>query len=145
MRYIFTIFVFSYLIGPPVVAARILWIRVSPSILPTFCPEFFLRWAHKFFLKLSMVLEAHMLLCVMGPDFFEKFSYCFFLNLVYKESLYYLLYSCINPIFWKNLVLRYAPKCSWPIRLQYFKTDYISRTKWWKILIFCILVQIHRN
>ena len=28
----------------------------------------------------------------------------FFLNLVYKESSYYLLYSCTNPILGKNLV-----------------------------------------
>ena len=36
--------------------------------------------------------------------FIGKFSQQFFLNLVYKESLYYLLYSCTNPILGKNLV-----------------------------------------
>ena len=34
----------------------------------------------------------------------RKFSHQFFLKLVYNESLYYLLYSCTNPIFGKNLV-----------------------------------------
>ena len=36
--------------------------------------------------------------------FIEKFSHCFFLNLVYKESSYYLLYTCANPILGRNLV-----------------------------------------
>ena len=36
--------------------------------------------------------------------FIGKFSHCFFLNLVYNKTLYYLLYSCINPLFSKNLV-----------------------------------------
>ena len=36
--------------------------------------------------------------------FIGKFSHQFFLNLVYKESSYYLLYSCTNPILGKNLV-----------------------------------------
>ena len=37
-------------------------------------------------------------------EFIGKLSYQFFLNLVYKESLYYLLYSCTNPIFGESLV-----------------------------------------
>ena len=32
------------------------------------------------------------------------FSHYFFLNLVYNESLHYLLYSSTNPILKKNLV-----------------------------------------
>ena len=36
--------------------------------------------------------------------FIGKFSHQFFLNLVYKESSYYLLYSCTNPILGKNLI-----------------------------------------
>ena len=32
--------------------------------------------------------------------------------------------------------LRYGPKCSRPVRLQDFYINYISRTKWWKSLIF---------
>ena len=65
-----------------------------------------------------MVLKACVVLCVTEPDFFwEKkkgskigenepkigffefignFSFCFFLNLVYNETLYYLLYSYTN-------------------------------------------------
>ena len=38
-------------------------------------------------------------------QFIGKFSHYFFLNLVNKEVLYYLLYSCRNPILGKNLVL----------------------------------------
>ena len=37
-------------------------------------------------------------------EFSGKLSNQLFLNLVYKESLYYLLYSCTNPIFVENLV-----------------------------------------
>ena len=36
--------------------------------------------------------------------FSGKFSHYFFLNLVYKECLYYLLYSCSNSILGKNLI-----------------------------------------
>ena len=36
--------------------------------------------------------------------FIGRFSHEFFMNLVDNESLYYLLYSCANPIFGKNLV-----------------------------------------
>ena len=32
-------------------------------------------------------------------EFFEKFDHKFLLNLSYNENLYYLLCSCINPIF----------------------------------------------
>ena len=72
-----------------------------------------------------MVLDARVLLCVTDPDFFlkkflsqnrengpkirffgfiGKFSNQCFLNLVYKESSYYLLYSYTNSILGKNLV-----------------------------------------
>ena len=80
-------------------------------------------WLISFFLKLSMVLEVYVLLCVPEPDFFcpkngendpkigflgfiGKFSHFFFLNLVYKKSSYYLLYSSTNPILGKK-------SCSW--------------------------------
>ena len=39
--------------------------------------------------------------------------------------------------------LRYGPKCCQPIRLQDFLINCISRTKWWKGLIFCMLIQVH--
>ena len=71
-----------------------------------------------------MVLEAHVLLCLtarfLKKSFFApkmekmcknrvfwiylKIFHYFFLNLVYKK-VYYLLYSCANPIFEKNLAL----------------------------------------
>ena len=76
-----------------------------------------------------MVLETHVVLCVTEPGFFfflilpqkwgkwaknkpkkecfefiAKFNRYIFLNLVNKESLYYLLYFCINSILRKNLV-----------------------------------------
>ena len=41
--------------------------------------------------------------------------------------------------------LRYMPKCSLPIRSQNFYIDCISRIKWWKSLIFCMLIQIHEK
>ena len=37
-------------------------------------------------------------------EFIGKFSHYFFLYLVYKDRLYYLLYSFTNPILRKNLV-----------------------------------------
>ena len=102
------------------------------SIFPSFRPsvwKFSWDWLISFFLKLSMVLEAYVL-CMTEADFFKKiccpkngenrpkiglkigffgfigkFSHQFFLNLVYKESSYYLLYSCTNPILGKNLIL----------------------------------------
>ena len=97
-----------------------------------------------------MVLEVHVLLCVTEPDFFcpkngengskmgqkqgfwnlsKNLVIIFFLNLVYKENSHYLLYPCTNPILVKNLVPEKWVKCSWPIRLQDFLIDYISRTK----------------
>ena len=39
--------------------------------------------------------------------FIGKFSHEFFLNLVYKESSFYLLYSCTNPIHGKDLVAHF--------------------------------------
>ena len=92
-----------------------------PSILPSFCPEVFLGLARYFFSE-NQHGEAHVL-CVSGPIFFKKI-FCpkngengpkigfFYLleNLViiffwiWKESSYYLLYFCTNPILGKNQV-----------------------------------------
>ena len=62
--------------GPPVMAGRVLWIKACPSVCPFFCPSFFpavfLELAHYFFLKLFMVLGAHMEMCVTEPVFFWK-------------------------------------------------------------------------
>ena len=46
--------------------------ELGSAFLPSFRPEVFLRLAHKFFLKLSMVLEANVVLCVTELDFSEK-------------------------------------------------------------------------
>ena len=45
-------------------------VNQGPSFRPSL--EVFLGLTHQFFLKLSMVLGAHVLLCVTGPDFFKK-------------------------------------------------------------------------
>ena len=49
------------------------------------------------------------------------------------------------PYLGKIWFLRYWLKCFWSIRLQDFVIDYISKTKWWKSLMFCMLIQINRN
>ena len=117
-----------------------------------------------------MVLETHMKLCEIYLDFPENcvliaklgkwtknrpktrffefiknFGDWFRLNLFYNENLYYLLCSCTNPIFGKNVFLRYGPKCSQPIRLQEFLVNHISWVSYWNSLIFCMLIQIHIN
>ena len=69
-----------------------------------------------------MVLGAHVVLCMRAGffennifaqkmdqkqgflDLLENLVISFFLILIYKESLYYLLYCSTNPIFWGNLV-----------------------------------------
>ena len=42
------------------------------SALPSFCPVVFLGLAHLFFLELSMVLRAHVVLCMTAGGFFLK-------------------------------------------------------------------------
>ena len=55
-------------------AGRVLWIRVYPS----FCPSILLSGSFLgsgslvLFLKISIVLGAHVLLCVTEPDFLKK-------------------------------------------------------------------------
>ena len=65
---------FCLFFGPLALARRVLWIRVCPSfpssIFFSFSLEVFLELVHKFFLKLNMVLEAQVVLCVIEPDFF---------------------------------------------------------------------------
>ena len=51
------------------------WPEVSykiGSVRPSICPQVFAELAHYFFLKLNMVLVAHIKLCMTEPDFFEK-------------------------------------------------------------------------
>ena len=49
------------------------------------------------------------------------------------------------PYLEKFLFLRYGPKCSQPIRLQYFLINHISRRNQWNSLDFCMLIQIYIN
>ena len=92
----------------------------SLSFRPSF-QEFSWDWVISCFLKFNMVLGTHVVLTVTEPDFLEKIylpqkclnrvfefiekmSNYFFLNLGYDESLCYLLYSCINPIFGNQII-----------------------------------------
>ena len=90
------------------------------SVRPSFLWEVVLGLAHLIFLKLRIVLKAHVLLCVTARFFEEQIP-------------------CSGKIWF----LKYGPKCCWTIRLQDFWIDYISRTKWQKSLIFGILIQIN--
>ena len=70
------------------------------------------------------------------------------LNFIYKETLYYFLCSCTNPIFWVNFcswdmaenVLRIMGGCGqkwvWLIRSQVSKIDCISRMHRWSNFIY---------
>ena len=97
-------------------------------ILPSFHPEVFSELI-QFFLKLSMVLEAHVVLC-MTAGFLEKKNFCpkngpkiDFLNLLENVINFFWIWSikkvyikcCILaqiPYFGKIWFLRYGPKCS---------------------------------
>ena len=150
------------LIGPQAVAGRVLWIRVCLSILLTFHPsvqKFSCDW-----LKLGKVLETHVL-CVTELEFFKKicpkneenvpkigifgvigkFSHYFFLNLVYKESSYYLLFCCTNPILGKNLVPETWVKMLSANQIAEFWNWLYVQNYCWKSLNFCMLIQGNGN
>ena len=120
-------------------AGGVLWIKVCP-LLPSF-----LGLGHQCFLEPTMVLEAHVVLCETKPGFFRinepktgffellknlgiKFFWIWSIIKVY-------IICCIlaqNPYLAKIWFLRYGAKCSWPVRLQNFQINYISRKKWWQ-------------
>ena len=125
--------------------------------------------AHQFFLKLSMVLEAHVLLRVTAGFFFFNFlfqkwgkwakngprigffrfigtfSHFFFLSLVYKESSYYMLYSCTDPTLRKNLVPEiWVKMLSANQTAGFLNWLYLQRTII-KKPDFCMLAQITKN
>ena len=102
---------------------------ILPSIRALVYPEIFWELDHYFFLSFCMVLETHGKLCLTELDIFgkkvfapkigkmglkyaknsffgfiEKCGHQSFLNLFYNENQYYLLCSCTNSIFGKNLV-----------------------------------------
>ena len=94
------------------------------SFLPCVFLAVLLNWFISFFwnftqcsrLYMEMCMTARLLKTIFCPQNGEnglklgfiwinwKFGQWFFLNLVYNESSFYLLYSCINLIFGKNLV-----------------------------------------
>ena len=136
-------------------------LRVLPfSVLPSFLPGVSWDWVISCFLKFNMVLGTHVLLTVTEPDFLEKIylpqkwaksgffefigkmSNYFFLNLVYDESLCYLLYSCINPIFGNQIIWESFDLGQWNCKV--FKST-LSRIEWWKSLIFSMLIQVYEN
>ena len=132
------------LMGLLVMTRRVIWIR---SVLLS-VQKFSWNWLFSFFGGLEMVLGTHVVLCMTEPDFLKKIFYlqngenrpspgffeCIgkfrffsqfficFINLVYNESLYYCNSCMLEQISYlgKSLLLRYDPKCSWPIRLQDF-------------------------
>ena len=105
-----------------------------PSIRHSDCPWVFSELAHQFFLKLSMMLGAHIQLCVTEPDFLakspsgkndqkwskwtktcfleflRKSHHQFCLEFVLNESSYGSLTFCENCMLGKNLVLKLQPK-----------------------------------
>ena len=78
-----------------------------------------------------------------GFRIYWKFSHYFFLNLVFKKSSYYLLYSCTNPILEKNLLPEIWAKMllanhitgflNW-LNLQNTKMKKPHEKAWWKNL-----------
>ena len=111
------------LFSPLLVAGRILWNRVCLSFPPDICQSVFLELDHEISLNFAMVLETLMKLCTTARffgrtfflqklgkwaknRFFSIWKNCsqFLLNLFYNENVCYLLCSCTNPIFGKNLV-----------------------------------------
>ena len=112
------------------------WKHQDLSILPS---GSFLGIGWIVFLKLSMMLEAHVVLCVLEPDFWEKQYFCpqngvkiGFLNLLenlviiffWIRSLKNVYINCCIlaqiPYLGKICFLRYVPERSQPIRLQDF-------------------------
>ena len=110
----------------------------------------------------SAELKIHMKLCVTEPDFlvnffpkkmvktrifwiYRKIWSLIYVNLFYSESFYYLLYSYTNIIFQENLVPKILAKMLSANQVAEFLISYISRTKWWNSLMFCMLVQIYRD
>ena len=53
--------------------------------------------------------------------------------------------SVLNLFLVKILYLRHGPKCSLPIRLQYFQKNEISRTNQWNGLNLRMLIPIQKN
>ena len=143
--------------------------RLRPSVLPSFCPfvwKFSWDWLISFFLKFSMVLGAHVLLCVtarffeksifvqkigeMGQKwakigffkFIEKFSHYFFLDFVSFVFVSFILMHKSH--IWEK-------SDSWDIGqnalgqsdCRSFKSTISLEQNDERSLIFCLLIQIH--
>ena len=65
-------------------------------------------------------------------EFIEKFGYLFFLIWFFNESVHYLLCSCTNSIFGKNLVWE---EVLWTYQIEGFLSQLYS----WNSLMFCML------
>ena len=89
--------------GPLAVAGRVLWVRVCLSVLPYFhssvlLPGKFLGIGSLAFSSWQSLNFCEKKTCSKsGPkvgffEFIGKFSHCFFLNLVYKESLLFIVF-----------------------------------------------------
>ena len=131
---------------------------VRLSIFPSGRPSFNLSVS---FLRIGSLVFSKPLHGVRGPCHVVLDIVGFFLKKLFAPKIRKMGQKCnenrVFKIYWKiwSLIfceflwifwfLRYGQKSSLPIRLQYFKIDFISRTKWWKSLIFCLLIQIHRN
>ena len=125
-----------------------LW-SVCPSVLPS---GSFLGIGSLFFSETQHVLRAHVLLCMTEPDYLKKIfmpkKWGKYAKNGQKIGFSNLLENLVINFFWiwsimkvytvccilaqipylgKIWFLRYGPKCSWPIRLQDFKINYISK------------------
>ena len=104
--------------GPPAVAERILWIRVCQSI----CPEVFLGLANWFFLKLSMVLEALVVLYITEPDFLKK--------IFLPQKMGKMGQKWVILIYWKNLIIIFF--WIWSIMKVYVICIFLHKSHIWE-------------
>ena len=112
------------------------------KVCPFYCPEVFLELAVQFFLQLSMMLGAHVVLCMTEPDFLkiilfapksgkigqaqrslnvQKNLVINFLSICSKMKVHINCFILRQISYLRKLwFLIYGPKCFWPIRSQDF-------------------------
>ena len=135
------LWVYFILFGPPAVVWRVLWIRVRPSVFPSFRRKFSWDW---------LIIFSETQHSVRGPCLVVRDRAGFFLKNLFapkmgkmgqKQVFLNLLENLVINFFWiwsikkfyniccvlaqilylgKIWFLRDGPKCSQPIRLQYF-------------------------
>ena len=140
------IFLFFYF-GPPVVAGRVLWIRVRLSVFPSFCllvlpSGSFLGIASLVFSETQHDVRDPCLVVRDRAGFFQRSFFPKKMGKMgQKQGFWILLENLVINFFWicsinkfyniccilaqipylgKIWFLRYGPKCSRLIRLQYF-------------------------